>query len=154
MTESLLRSVGFLSIFRLIIIIIIIILFWEFFTPALTDSFSLEFEWQPVSSSLQGSSQYGEYYLSNAVVWMVSTHPLISKSSSPSTSYFGNCTECTSYYWYHRHNKIEQKRGNISPMINLRFRSWALPLNPEAWGKVEHVYHWQTTVSPTAINRY
>ena len=31
-------------------------LFWEFYTPA--DGFSLEFEWQQVSSSLQDSSQY------------------------------------------------------------------------------------------------
>ena len=37
------------------IIIIIIILLWEFFTPALTDGFSLEFEWQLVSLSLQDS---------------------------------------------------------------------------------------------------
>ena len=35
-----------------IIIIIIISLLWEFFTPALADGFSLEFEWQQVSSSL------------------------------------------------------------------------------------------------------
>ena len=30
----------------------------EFFTPVLADGFSLEFEWQQVSSSLQDSSQY------------------------------------------------------------------------------------------------
>ena len=34
------------------IIIIIIILFWEFFTPALTDGFSLESDWNQVTSSL------------------------------------------------------------------------------------------------------
>ena len=34
------------------------VLFWEFFTPASADGFSLEFEWQQVSSSLQDSSQY------------------------------------------------------------------------------------------------
>ena len=39
-------------------------------------------------------------------------------------------------------------------MINLRFRAWAPPLNPEAWRKVECVYHWWTTFSPSAINRY
>ena len=32
------------------IIIIIIIIIWEFFTPALADGFSLEFEWQQVTS--------------------------------------------------------------------------------------------------------
>ena len=41
----------------IIIIIIIIILFWEFFTPALADGFSLESEWPQVSSSDQDSSQ-------------------------------------------------------------------------------------------------
>ena len=40
------------------IIIIIIIYELEFFTSALTDSLSLEFEWQQVSSSLQDSSKY------------------------------------------------------------------------------------------------
>ena len=48
-------SWGFLII---IIIIIDILLFWEFFTPTLTDGLSLEFEWQQVSSSIQDSSQY------------------------------------------------------------------------------------------------
>ena len=35
---------------------IIILLFWEFFSPALADGFSLEFERQQVSSSLRDSS--------------------------------------------------------------------------------------------------
>ena len=39
-------------------IIIIIIYSLEFFTSALADGFSLEYEWQQVSSSLQDSSQY------------------------------------------------------------------------------------------------
>ena len=38
--------------------IIIIIHSLEFFTSILADGFSLEFEWQQVSSSLQDSSQY------------------------------------------------------------------------------------------------
>ena len=46
------------DIIIIIIIIIIILLLWEFFTPTLTDCFSLESEWQQVSSSLQDSSQY------------------------------------------------------------------------------------------------
>ena len=33
---------------------IIILLFLDLFTPALADSFTVEFEWQQVSSSLQG----------------------------------------------------------------------------------------------------
>ena len=39
-------------------IVIIIIYSLEFFTSALADGLSLEFEWQQVSSSLQDSSQY------------------------------------------------------------------------------------------------
>ena len=39
-------------------IIIIVLLLWEFFTPASTDGFPLESEWQQVSSFLQDSSQY------------------------------------------------------------------------------------------------
>ena len=42
----------------IIIIIIIIIIPLVFFTLALADGLSLEFEWQQVSSSLQDSSQY------------------------------------------------------------------------------------------------
>ena len=46
------------SLIIIIIIIIIIIYPIEFFTSVLADGFSLEFEWQQVSSSLQQSSQY------------------------------------------------------------------------------------------------
>ena len=35
--------------------LVIILLFWEFVTLALADGFSLEFEWQHVSSRLQDS---------------------------------------------------------------------------------------------------
>ena len=45
----------------IIIIIIIIIIIYSlrvFFTSVLADGFSLEFEWQQVSPSLQDSSQY------------------------------------------------------------------------------------------------
>ena len=40
----------------IIILIIIILLLWEIFSLALADDFSLEFEWQQVSSSPQDSS--------------------------------------------------------------------------------------------------
>ena len=60
---------------RIIIIIIVIIHFWEFFSIVVADGFSLEFEWQQVSSSLA--------VLSNAVIWIVSTRPPTSKSSRP-----------------------------------------------------------------------
>ena len=42
----------------IIVVIIIILHFREFFTLMLADSFSLESEWQQVSSSLQDFSQY------------------------------------------------------------------------------------------------
>ena len=42
----------------MIVIIIIIIYTLEFFTSALADGLSLEFEWEQVSSSLQDSSRY------------------------------------------------------------------------------------------------
>ena len=45
-------------IYIYIYIIIIIIIPWEFFSSALADGLSMEFEWQQVSSSLQDSSQY------------------------------------------------------------------------------------------------
>ena len=48
-----------------------------FFTPAFADCFSLEFEWQQVSKTLLSIVDD----LNNTVVWMVSTRPLISKSS-------------------------------------------------------------------------
>ena len=60
-----------------------ILLFWDFFTPSLADGFSLGFEWQQtpqVSRTLLSILAD----LNNAVVWMVSTSPLISKSSSSS----------------------------------------------------------------------
>ena len=53
--------------------------FWEFFKSALADALSLEFEWHEVSSSFLNSQPK----LNNAVVWMVSTRPFVSKSSSP-----------------------------------------------------------------------
>ena len=52
---------------------------WEFFISVLADGLSLEFEWQQVSRTLLSILAV----LNNVVVWMVSTCPLISKSSSP-----------------------------------------------------------------------
>ena len=46
------------NIRHLLIIIIVIIYSLVFFTSALADGFSLEFEGQQISSSLQDSSQY------------------------------------------------------------------------------------------------
>ena len=51
-------STSIINIITLAIPIIIIIYSLEFFTSVLADGFSLEFERQQVSSSLQDSSQY------------------------------------------------------------------------------------------------
>ena len=59
-------------------IIIIIIIHWIFFIPVLAGGFSLECEWQQVSRTLLSIMAD----LRNAVVRMVSTCPLNSKSSS------------------------------------------------------------------------
>ena len=63
---------------RIIIIIIIIIIFWELFTSVLAESILLEYKWQQVSRTLFSILDD----LENAVVSMVSTRPLISKSST------------------------------------------------------------------------
>ena len=63
-------------------IIIIIIHSLELFTSVLADGFSLESDWQQVpqvSRTLHSILAV----LNNAVVWMVSTRPPTSKSSSP-----------------------------------------------------------------------
>ena len=58
------------------VLIIIIIHSLQLFTSALADGFSLQSELQQVSSSILAVRN-------NAVVWMVSTRPPTSKSSSP-----------------------------------------------------------------------
>ena len=59
--------------------------FQSFFTQGLADGFPLEFEWQQVSSSLQPLlSNFAD--LNNAVVWMISFRPVISKFHSPCTN--------------------------------------------------------------------
>ena len=50
-------------------------LFWEFFTPAIADGFSQDFKWQVSRILLSILAD-----LNNAVVWIVSTSPVISKS--------------------------------------------------------------------------
>ena len=42
----------------LLLLLLLLLFTWAFFTSILTDGFSLEFEWQQVSSGLQDSSQY------------------------------------------------------------------------------------------------
>ena len=68
--------------------------------PALADGFSLEFEWQQVSSSLQDSSQYSGR--SQQCCCLDSFHSF-SYFQVLSTVYnsSGDCTERAN--WYHRH---------------------------------------------------
>ena len=57
----------------------VIIFSLEFFTSASADGLSLEFEWKQVSRTLLSIMAV----LNNVAVWMVSTRPPTSKSSSP-----------------------------------------------------------------------
>ena len=59
--------------------IIIIIYYLKFFTSALADDLSMEIKWPQVSRTLLSILAV----LNNAVVWMISTRPPASKSSSP-----------------------------------------------------------------------
>ena len=54
----------------------------EFFSSVFANGFSLESEWQQVSSSLQTRLRILAV-LNNAVIWIVSTRPPTSKSSRP-----------------------------------------------------------------------
>ena len=65
------------------IILSLLISPWAFFSSALTDGLSREFEWQQVSLSLQDSSQYSGRSQQCYTVWIVSTRPPTSKSSNP-----------------------------------------------------------------------
>ena len=61
------------------LLLLLLLLLFSFFTPALSDGFSQEIEWQQVSSRTL-LSILGD--VNNAVVWMVSTRSHISKSFS------------------------------------------------------------------------
>ena len=87
--------VVFKSSYRYIDAIIILLLF-EFFQSVLAN----EFEWEQVSGTLLSILTD----LNNAVVWMVSTRPLISKSSSPGTNPLVTVPRASVRIdWYNRH---------------------------------------------------
>ena len=71
-------KVHYMASSHFLLIIIRLLFLYKFFTPALVDSFSLEYERQQVSRALLSILAD----LNNVVVWMVSTCPLISMSSS------------------------------------------------------------------------
>ena len=69
-------------------------------TDSNADSFSLKFERKQVSRTLLSI----QADLNNAVVWMVSSCPLISKSSRNQS--FRDYSMCINHNWYHRHPHI------------------------------------------------
>ena len=79
----------------------------EFFTSTLADGFSMEFEGQQFSSSLQDSFQYS--VRSKQCCSLDSLHPsryfpvLWSLHQS-----FGDCTKSTNYNWYNCHFHVPQ----------------------------------------------
>ena len=76
---------------------IIILLFWEFFTPAFADGFPLASEWQQVSLSTLLSILAD---LNNLIIWMVSTRPLFSMSSSPCINSLVTTERANHYYYW------------------------------------------------------
>ena len=83
------------------------LLFGEFFTPALADSFSLEFERQQVSSNLQYTSQYyGRSQQCNSLDGLHSSSYFQLLQSLD--QFFGDCTKRTNYNWYNRHIHVPQ----------------------------------------------
>ena len=85
---------------------LLLFVLFEFFTRAVATGFSLESEWQQVSSSLQDSSQYSGWP-QQCCYWMVSSYFYIQVLQSFYQS-FGDFTECTNYNWYNRHFHVPQ----------------------------------------------
>ena len=113
----------FISFLFIIIIFIITLLIWEFFyAAALADSFSLEFEWKQVSSSLQESSQYSgqsrQCFNLDGLNSSSSFQVLQSLYQS-----FGDCTECTNYIWYHRHFHVPVTANWLKSQNGTLFRT-------------------------------
>ena len=78
------------------VLLLSLLFLWEFFIPAVANGFPSEFEWQQVSRTLLSVL----VDLNNAVAWMLSTCPLISKSSTSFYQSFGDCSKCIMYNWY------------------------------------------------------
>ena len=72
----------YLSLFCCFFFILLLSLLLLFYSFAFADGFPLESQWQQVSRTLLSILAN----LNNAFVWIVPTHPLISKSSSPCTN--------------------------------------------------------------------
>ena len=103
----------------------------------LADGFSLEFEWQQISSSLLKSP--GLVSGSNAVVWIVSTRPPTSKSSRP----FNNpLIIVPNHNWHNRYFHVPQLFNSLARsrylfFFSLSFRLWFL----KAWYWLKYWYY-------------
>ena len=80
---------------------------WEFFTSVLADGFSLELEWQQVSSSLQDSSQYFGQSQQCCILDSLHLSHYFQVLQSLYQS-FGDCTKSTNHNWYNRHFHVPQ----------------------------------------------
>ena len=78
-------SFFFFFFFFLLLLLLLLLLFtlWEFFTSILADGLSLEFECDSKSPQVSRILLSILAVLNNAVVWIVSSRPPTSKSSSP-----------------------------------------------------------------------
>ena len=83
------------------------LLLFEFFTSALADSFSLEFEWQQVSSSFLDSPKYSGRSRKR---WSLDGLYSFSYCQVLQSLYqfSGDCTKSTYYNWYYRHFHVVQ----------------------------------------------
>ena len=88
---------------------------WKFFTSALADGLSLEFEWQQVSS-LQYSSQCSGRFQQYCSLDGFHT------SSKSLCQSFGDCTKSANYNWYHHNFHVPQFlqfSGKVKVLISL-----------------------------------
>ena len=94
--------------------------------------------------------------LNHVVLGTVSTLAVISKSSSPCTNHFGDCTKNTNYYGYNRHLHVPhlfQISSTIEVFITLfRILSslfYGPPISPE---NTPHLIFTSAKVFPPAVN--
>ena len=80
---------------------------WEFFTSALADGLSLEFEWQQISSNIQDSSQYSVWSQWRCSLDCLHLSRYFQVLQSVYQS-FSDSTKSTNYNWYNRHFHVPQ----------------------------------------------
>ena len=88
-------------------LLLLLLLLFVFFTPVLADGFSLDFEWQQVSSSSQDSSQYSSRFQQYCCLDDLHSSSYFQVLRSLYQS-FGNCTKNTNYNWYKCHFHVLQ----------------------------------------------